>query len=266
MLLLLAAGLKIYGFGVDPVARSGIFSAPAFQFLIIAFELTLGVWLLSAWQQIGSWLAVLVTFSLFAAVSFYQGWVGQASCGCLGSKVSASPWLMFTVDLIAVAALLLFRPDLTPLWVNRRRVAWTASGVAGGYLVLMTGLAVFAHIQFGSIDAALASLRSERLSVSPGLLDMGIGVPGETREATLELTNRTENPILLIGGTADGSCTVIGDLPLTIPPGESRLIKVEMRLPNRVGIFDRKAQLILEDEGFKKVGFRLTGRIKKKTY
>ena len=68
-------------------------------------------------------------------------------------------------------------------------------------------------------------MRTERLSVHPPLIDMGHGAPGETREATVELTNRTDQPIRLIGGTADCSCTVIGDLPVTIPPGEARSCK-----------------------------------------
>jgi hypothetical protein len=56
LLLLLAAELKIYGFGVDPVARLGVFSTPAFQFLVIAFEVLLGIWLLSGKQSAGAWI------------------------------------------------------------------------------------------------------------------------------------------------------------------------------------------------------------------
>ncbi|MBI2807075.1 MAG: hypothetical protein HYX68_19010 [Planctomycetes bacterium] len=54
LLLLTAAGLKIYGFGVDPVARLGIFSAPAFQFLVIVFEILLGLWWVSGVQPLGA--------------------------------------------------------------------------------------------------------------------------------------------------------------------------------------------------------------------
>src|ERR1022692_2385622 len=106
LLLLIAAGLKVYGFGVDPVARMGIFSSPAFQFTVIAFEISLGLWLLSGIQPIGSWVAVLITFFGFAGASFYQGWIGQASCGCLGNKLSVNPWYMFVVDIAAVVTLI----------------------------------------------------------------------------------------------------------------------------------------------------------------
>ena len=264
--MLTAAGLKAYGFGVDPVARTGIFSAPAFQFLVILFEVGLGVWLLSGKQQLGAWLAVLVTFAAFAAfagISSYQGVIGQASCGCLGSKVTVNPWIMFGIDLVAIAALLVARPDFKPLWENRVRIVRTTSAVVGVYLLVMAALAAVAYLGYGSVDAALASLRQERISVSPSLVDMGEGVPGETRQATVELTNRTDKPVRLIGGTADCSCTVLADLPVTIPPGESRSITVSVRLPNASGSFNRKAKLQLDDLGFNTVSFRLTGRINK---
>jgi hypothetical protein len=95
------------------------------------------------------------------------------------------------------------------------------------------------------------------------LVDMGEGVPGETRSASVELTNRTDEPIRLIGGTSDCSCTVLADLPVTIPPGESRSITVAMRLPNATGAYNRKAGLRLDDIGFREVRFRLVGRINK---
>jgi hypothetical protein len=261
LLLLIAAGLKIYGFGVDPVARLGIFSAPAFQFLVIVFEITLGVWLLSGKQSAGAWIAVIGTFGVFAAVSFYQGWVGQASCGCLGRKVSVNPWYMFAVDCAAVVATVAFRPDFKPLWNDRARIGITAAAILGGYAVLLGVLALVSVVHFGSMDAAIAALRGERLSLDPAMVDMGQGVPGEERDASVELTNRTDKPIRLIGGTADCSCTVLGDLPVTIPSGESRSITVTMRLPKSAGIFNRKAHLKIDDDGFKSVGFRLTGRI-----
>jgi len=263
LVLLAAAGLKLYGFGVDPVARTGVFSAAAFQFVVIAFEIILGVWLISGKQQAGSWLVALMTFIAFAGISFYQGWIGQASCGCLGSKVSVNPWWMFAIDVTAIAALLVARPDLRPLWEHRGRIARTVGIGLGIYLLVLGAVAGFVHYRYGSVDAALAGMRHERLSVNPPLIDMGQGVPGETRDATVELANRTDQPIRLIGGTADCSCTVIGDLPVTIPPGEARSITITMRLPNAAGSFNRKAELQIDDEGFKRVAFRLTGQISK---
>jgi hypothetical protein len=245
------------------VARTGVFSGPAFQFGAIAFELALGCWLLSGKLPAGAWLVTLLTFGGFAMVTFYQGWIGQASCGCAGRIVTINPWIAFAVDVASVAGLALKRPDLKPLWQERASIAYYGGCAVGGYLVLAGSLAAFAHFRYGSIDTALASLRNERLSVSPWLVDVGEGAPGETREAAVELTNRTDEPIRVIGGTADCSCTVLGDLPVTIAPGESQSITIQMRLPKSEGVFSRKAKLTIDDQGFKQVGFRLTGRIVK---
>jgi hypothetical protein len=263
LLLLTAAGLKVYGFGVDPVARLGIFSAPAVQFLVIVFEILLGLWLVSGVQPLGAWAAALSTFLVFASVSFYQGWIGQASCGCLGAKVSVNPWIMFTLDLAAIAALLLARPDLQPLWVHRARILSVGAGVLGVYLLLLGAAAGFAHVRYGSIDAAVADLRGERLSVRPSLVDVGQGAPGETRAVNMELTNRTQKPISIFGGTTDCSCSVLGDLPVTVLPGETKTISIQVRLPSSEGIFTRRAELLIDDNGFQRVGIRLTGRIRR---
>src|SRR5687767_4532346 len=109
-LLLAAAVLKLQGLGTDPVTRLGVFSTPEFQLFVVEFEVFLGVWLLSGKRPLGSWLLALTTFGLFAAVSFYQGWIGQASCGCFG-RLRVNPWYAFGLDMVIVATLLVGRPD-----------------------------------------------------------------------------------------------------------------------------------------------------------
>jgi Protein of unknown function (DUF1573) len=262
-LLLTAAALKAWGLGVDPVARTGVFSSAGFQLLVMGFEISLGLWLVSGKSPAGAWMVAVLTFTLFAGVTFYQGWIGLASCGCAGRIITINPWLAFAVDMAALPALMLGRPDLQPLWVERKAIALYAGCGLAGYLALAGALVALGYYEFGSIETALASLRSERLSVDPRLVDMGEGVAGEARTASITLTNRTEAPIRVIGGTADCSCTVLGDLPVTIAAGESRSISVQLRLPNSKGVFSRGAKLTIDDEGFKTVGFRLTGRIRK---
>jgi hypothetical protein len=259
-LLLVAAWLKIYGFAAAPIAHTGVFSAPSVQFLVIALEVLLGLWLLSSKEQIGAWLVALIAFLAFSGASSYQGWIGQASCDCFGT-VRVSPWYAFGVDLAAVGALVLARPDLTPVWKNRTRIAVTAASILGAYALLVGSLAVLAQYRYGSIEAAIAILRNERLSVRPALIDVGRGVPGEIRQASVELTNRTDHPIRVLGGTADCSCTVAGSLPVTVPPAGTESIAIAVRLPPSLGAFDRRATLTIDDHGFKTVAIRLTGRI-----
>ncbi len=263
-LLLVAALLKLNGLAADPVARMGIFSTPEFQVAVIEFELFLAVWLLWGKRPLGSWLVALATFAGFAAVSFYQGWIGQASCGCFG-RLSVSPWYAFGLDVLVLTGLLVGRPDLKPLRENPRRglagamlpAAWGLAGmvVIGGVL---SGLAYFG---FGSMPAALAYLRGERVSIDPRLVDVGEGPRGEARDVTVTLMNWTDRPVQLFGGTADCSCTVLHDLPVTIPAKESRSVSVQVRLSGSPGVFTRKVAFLVNDEGFKRIDFRMTGRI-----
>src|SRR5687768_17088784 len=96
-LLLIAAGLKLYGLNVSALPRVGWFAGPQVQLAAAAWELVLGLWLLSGSARAGAWLASVGTFSAFAAVSAYFGWIGVASCGCFG-VIRASPWSAFGVD------------------------------------------------------------------------------------------------------------------------------------------------------------------------
>ena len=59
---------------------------------------------------------------------------------------------------------------------------------------------------FGSVDATIARLRNEPLSVYPSVVDFGVGKPGELLETTLEIGNWTDRPVRLIGGTVDCTC------------------------------------------------------------
>jgi hypothetical protein len=266
VLLLAAAALKLHGLAIDPAGHSGVFAAAEWQVGIVEIEIFLGLWLLSGHRPIGSWLGVQLAFGCFTAASFYQGWIGQASCGCFGA-VAVNPWLTFSLDVAVMIALALCRPDLQPLRENPRSALTAALGpLAAGVLgtaAILGVLAGIAQASFGSTQGALAYLRGERISVSPRLLDMGEGQPGDVREASVQLHNWTDKPVHLYGGTSDCSCVATEDLPITIAPGEGRAIRVKMRLPAANGAFSRTAFLMTDDDQARTLMFRLTGHIQK---
>lgn len=205
VLLLLAAVLKLNGLAVDPAGRMGWFTATSFQIAIIEFELFLTVWLLWGKRPIGSWMTTLVVFLIFACVSAYQGWIGRASCGCFG-KLSVSPWYAFAIDLGVLVALVVGRPVLSSVLRQPRLLlmsVFPALCGLGGAAVLLALLASLATLFHVSPDAVLAHLRGERISLYPRLVDVGTGAPGEEHEAVVEVVNRTDHPIRLIGGTKD---------------------------------------------------------------
>jgi hypothetical protein len=263
-LLLVAAALKAWGLALDPVGRAGFFSSAEFQLAIVEFEIFLGIWLLTGLAAVGAWLTALATFTIFAGISFYLGVIGQTSCGCFG-RFSPSPWWAFALDAVVIGLLLLGRPDIAGLRDERggsltRTMLPTLYAVLG-VVTISISLYAIAFAGYGSIPAAIAHLRGECVSVQPRLADVGTGTMGDQREAEINVTNWTEHPIRLIGGTADCSCTVLGDLLLTIQPNETRTVKVDVQMTGKPGIFTRKAAFLVDDEGFKAVTFRLTGRI-----
>jgi hypothetical protein len=264
LLLLTAAGLKAHGLAVEPVGSMGLFSTTEFQFAVVEFEILMAVWLLSGKQPLGSWFLAFAAFTCFACVSFYLGVIGETSCGCFGS-LKTNPWIAFTLDVFVLVLLLLGRPDLTSLRENPRltlietaRPAVHGFALAAPILLLFLGIG---RIGFGSHAAAIAFLRGERMSVGPRLADLGEAAPGDSRDATVVLWNWTDSPVRLIGGTADCSCTVLNDLPVTIPARESRPVTVRVRMSATVGVYTRKAVFLVDDDGMREVEFSLTGRI-----
>lgn len=204
-LLAAAAVLKLKGLAVDPVGRMGLFTVPAFQVGVIEFEIFLAAWLLWGRLPIGSWTMALIVFTIFAGVSAYQVWIGQASCGCFGS-LSVNPWYAFGIDLAVLLALILGRPNLMSARQQPRKILTNCLpvlyGVTGAATVLAC-LAGLASLLYGSPDAALAHLRGERISLYPRIVDLGTGAPGEARETVMEIVNRTDHSIRLIGGKKD---------------------------------------------------------------
>jgi Protein of unknown function (DUF1573) len=264
VLVVAAAVLKLQGLGEGPVSASGVFSAPEFQMAIIEFEAILAVWLFSGKYPVGSWLMASVVFVCFAVVSASQGLIGQTSCGCFG-RLTVNPWQAFVLDLVVLAALAIGRPDLRPAEGSWYRASDSFIRSCGPWLagvVLVSAMLIgSAHYSFGSLTGAVAYFRGDRVSISPRLLDVGEGATGEKRSLTVEMTNWTDQPIRVFGGTRDCSCTVLNDLPMTVPPKERRLLSVNFSLSGNSGVFNRTAGFLVDDKGFKEVSFVITGRI-----
>ena len=128
-------------------------------------------------------------------------------------------------------------------------------------LILLLGAA---RVGFGSVGSAIAYCRGEPVSLEPHLVDVGEASARESRHISVVLTNWTEQPVQLFGGTDDCLCTVLHDLPVTIPGRESRSVLVRVRLPREPGVFTHRAAFYLNHEGFKTIAFRVTGRVSRR--
>lgn len=116
-----SAGQSYFGFGLVRILLAtllivaaylkadNLLSGPAPQwseFLLVLFELSLAGVLLSSVRSNIAWWMATSCFGGFACVAFYKMLVGEQSCGCFGA-VSTSPWVALTIDLLALAALIL---------------------------------------------------------------------------------------------------------------------------------------------------------------
>jgi len=265
ILLLTAAILKLFGLSFGLVAQTGWLSSPRVQALVIQSELILGVWLLWGIYPVGAWLAATATFAGFAVASFDAGWAGMNSCGCFG-PLKVSPWVAFAVDVLALVGLVMLRPNLRLAWraardpLARHRLAETIATCMAVVSALVV-LGAVAWIGFGSPREAVVRLRGESVTVEPSVVDAGSGPPGQIVATSVEVKNWTDRPLRVVGGTINCAFSAVDDLPVVVPPRETRTVTVRLMLPPVPGrTVERMATLFVGDEQFQAVHFRLTGQ------
>ena len=99
------------------------------------------------------------------------------------------------------------------------------------------------------------------MSVEPWVSQAGEGVAGERRTFTVQVTNHGDRPVRVVGGTTTCACIATGDLPITVPPGESRPIEVQMTFRGGTGRFQHNFSLYTDDEKQPVVTARFAGRV-----
>ena len=104
LVLATAAVLKAAELTTSPLVSSR--SSTAAQ---VAAEWLLAAWLFSGLYPLASWIAAVFCFAMFAAVSGFFAWRGQASCGCFGT-VHVHPLITMSLDLFLLILLLAVRP------------------------------------------------------------------------------------------------------------------------------------------------------------
>lgn len=261
-LLLVAAGLKLYGLSVSAVPAVGWFAQPWVQLASAEWEIVLGVWLLSGAYPFGAWLAAVGTFLAFATISGYLGWDGVASCGCFGA-IHASPWWAFGIDVITLALLSVSWPCLAAGEFYRPRVLVRTMTLWASVATLLFAVVVAAGSWYaGSPWAALSLLRGGPIAATPAHLDLGSGTVGTQLTSQVVLNNWSDRPIRVIGGTSDCSCVTHADLPVTIPPGESRPVTIVLRVPpSPAGRMTRVAELFTDYDQQPKIHLTLSCRV-----
>jgi hypothetical protein len=85
-----------------------------------------------------------------------------------------------------------------------------------------------AYAIFGSISSALAYARGERLLVDDTRKSFGVLDAGQSREVAFRLSNRSGRTVRVLGMKSNCTCATSGGYPMTIQPGESVALKVNV--------------------------------------
>ncbi len=254
LLLLITAVLKMSGGSGDIMRTALPFVSPRLYSAGVLFEAVLGLWLLVGVAPAWSWLTSLGFFTLLAGLSCRLGIMGQTSCGCAGN-LTISPWWAFAADVIAVLALLRFRPKAITTGI-RAGLPTAACGLA----LAASAFAIFTW-QHGSANAAIAHLRGETIVVEPNVVDLGSGPAGQFQTFALNITNYSDKTVRIVGGTSDCSCVSTDDLPVSVEPKQSNTIRVRVKFTGSPGEFRRKFVLYCEEERLKVMPVAATGRV-----
>ena len=225
----------------------------------IAYELALGGWLVLSVSKRASLLVALATFAGFTAVNLRDISHGVAKCGCFGD-LPMTPWTALAIDGTALALLTLSYLTLRRGEAFRTGTRPALVQFAAYQALLVVGWSGYVALSSGSSEVALAGFGGDEVAVRPGQIDFGTGHVGEQLPRTVTVHNLAAGPLTLLGGTADCSCVATADMPVTIPPGESRTVGLTLKLPATAGTFRREAYLWTDNPSHKTLVIELTGR------
>lgn len=106
-------------------------------------------------------------------------------------------------------------------------------------LGLLAAGAGYGRLRFGSVSATLDSLRGRSVLVDERAKSI-IGVrPGSQVVMSYALTNISDRPVRIIGSSSSCECTTIEEMPITLPPSETRTVSARITIsehnPNSSG-------------------------------
>jgi hypothetical protein len=225
--------------------------------LAVAWETILGLWLIAGRARFAPWLAAVGTFAAFLLVSLYLSINRQPDCGCFGA-VPVSPWVVFAIDLTALAVLFVARPAPPQAW--RTEVSgsrWAIAAALAVFVLAATGWALYS-----SLDAALARLRGDSVFPLQSEIDVGPGKPGDRLEGRAVFVNLTDRPVRLVGYRSECGCLTTQDLPMTIPPGERSEVRLVLTVPNgSPGRVRRQVNFVVEGNPLRTIRISVAGEV-----
>ena len=218
--------------------------APQLEWGLIQFEIFLAIWLISGLATSLVWWVLLTAFASFAGSGIYQVWIGQSSCGCFG-ELSINPIWVVTFDLGVLLLLSYISPQ--EMLGTGSETTFIATGQSklkryGVLFVTMIGIVagIFIMASAPTLTNIIStysspSLTGQYLVTKPVVSSIGVSKPGQWVEFTLQVNNRSNEAIKLIGAINDCQCVAGPDLPSEIPPGAGKNIRFRVKIGDTLG-------------------------------
>jgi len=194
--LLVAVALKGLQLATDPLSADLLFGRRWVGIVLVNSEFALALLLVGgAYPHWARW-ASISCFLAFAVVSLLQAVAGKSSCGCFG-QIVITPWLAFSIDILAVVACWVFAPD--------HRVSCHSSDVN------RRGAAVATLMALGLLgDAVIIGAGGQPpVLISPPTLDLGVVGRGQVTQGTLQLRNQTQTRVEIDSVRTSCPCLVV---------------------------------------------------------
>jgi hypothetical protein len=246
MFLLVAALLKASDNG-----NSGLYS-PSLKVLATYVEFIVGALLLLKWLPFFSWVFSCSLFFVFMIFGFNIALSGYSDCGCFGF-VKMDLFITVLLDIFALLLLGIARPQ----FALQNPIKTTGS------MMIFSGWILFAAFQLNGKngDDLVAILSGSDIYITPTLVDLGPNSAGDLRVIRINVINRSNQSARLIGGSVNCKCTVLKDLPVTLPPASQKEIEIELLVRGDPGFFVFKYELFTDIKKEEKIFGVITGRI-----
>ncbi len=211
--------------------------------------------LLWGWKSVVSWFLLIAIFSVFAGYQIYLLKIKATSCDCFG--FATPPFVMLALDIaISIVSIAMIPPRfcgeikaiISPVWKVHNPHLF---GVAL-FLVFTVAATIGAPV-------LVNSTRQHRIDVGIDQvpIDLGEVAASEWREVSVRVFNRSARSVVIAGGSSDCSCIAIAELPKELKSGDSTIVPVRIRFPERAGPFSREFRFAVSDGTY----FTISGTI-----
>lgn len=120
-------------------------------------------------------------------------------------------------------------------------------------------VAAWGFWQFGSFSAGLARLRGDRLLVDAYSKSFGSLEAGRVGTVEFNLLNTTWRPVTVLGARSSCTCAATDDLPMVVPSGGRRSIRILVRRDRKPGRVSEQVSLFTDEPSQPELVIRVEG-------